>query len=266
MKALFKGLSIVVTFFGIWFLLSQIDYITFFKIDKAKSATEKGVGDMIWDQIKTTEDIIVNDSINKRLDELLKPLCKENGIERDSLKVHIIQKDEVNAFALPDGHLVVYSGLIGASKNEQALIGVLGHEIAHIENNHVMKKLSKEIGFSVLMSITTGNNNSGVIREVMHTLSSSAYDRSLEKEADIASVEYMIKAKVDPAPFADFLYEMSFDNKLASALSWVNSHPESEERAKYVLEYIKGKKLSKKTVLSQTEWEYFRRAVKNYKN
>jgi predicted Zn-dependent protease len=266
MKALFRGLSIVVVFFGIWFLLSQIDFITFFKIDKAKSATEKGVGDMIWDQIKTAEDIIVNDSITKSLDKLLKPLCKENGIERDSIKVHVIKKDEVNAFALPDGHLVVYSGLIEASKNEQALIGVLGHEIAHIENNHVMKKLSKEIGFSVLMSITTGNNNSGVIREVMHTLSSSAYDRSLEKEADIASVEYMLKAKVDPAPFADFLYEMSFDNKLESALSWVNSHPESEERAKYILEYIKGKKPSQKHLLTETEWDGFKKAVKEYEN
>jgi hypothetical protein len=59
---------------------------------------------------------------------------------------------------------------------------------------------------------------------------------------------------------------MSFDNKLASALSWVNSHPESEERAKYVLEYIKGKKLNKKTVLSATEWEHFQKAVKNYEN
>jgi Zn-dependent protease with chaperone function len=242
MKTLFRGLSIVGVFFGIWFLLSQVDFITFFKIDKAKSATEKGMGDMIWDQIKTTEDIIVNDSITKSLDKLLKPLCEENGIERDSLKVHVIKKDEVNAFALPDGHLVVYSGLIEASKNEQALIGVLGHEIAHIENNHVMKKLSKEIGFSVLMSITTG------------------------KEADIASVEYMLKAKVDPAPFADFLYDMSFDNKLESALSWVNSHPESEERAKYVLEYIKGKKLNKKTVLSQREWDGFKKSVKDYEN
>lgn len=266
MKALFKGLSIVVTFFGIWFLLSQIDYVTFFKIDKAKSATEKGIGDMIWDQIKATEDIIVNDSITKSLDKLLKPLCKENGIERDSLKVHIIKKDEINAFALPDGHLVVYSGLIEASMNEKALIGVLGHEIAHIENNHVMKKLSKEIGFSVLMSITTGNNNSQVIREIMQTVSSSAYDRSLEREADITSVEYMMKAKVDPAPFADFLYEMSFDNKLASALSWVNSHPESEERAKYVLEYIKGKKFDKKTVLTQTEWDSFQKSVAEYED
>jgi predicted Zn-dependent protease len=266
MKALFKGLSIIVTFFGIWFLLSQIDYITFFKIEKAKSATEKGIGDMIWDQINKTEDLIVNDSITKTVDKLLKPLCKENGIERDSLKVHIIKKDEVNAFALPDGHLVVYSGLIEASKNEQALIGVLGHEIAHIENNHVMKKLSKEIGFSVLMSITAGSNNAGVVREIMHTLSSSAYDRSLEKEADIASVEYMLKAKVDPAPFADFLYEMSFDKNLESALSWVNSHPESEERAKYVLEYIKGKKQEKKQVLNQSEWLAFKKAVKNYEN
>lgn len=266
MKALIRGLSIVVAFFGIWLLLSQIDYITFFEIDKAKSATEKGVGDMIWDQIKATEDIIVNDSITKSLDKLLKPLCEENGIKRDSLKVHIIKKDEVNAFALPDGHLVVYSGLIEASKNEQQLIGVLGHEIAHIENNHVMKKLSKEIGFSVLMSITTGNNNGTVVREIMHTLSSSAYDRSLEREADLASVEYMLKAKVDPAPFADFMYEMSFDNKLESALSWVNSHPESEERAKYILEYIKGKKVNQKYFMKQTEWDAFKKAVKDYEN
>lgn len=264
MKALLKGLSIVAAFFAVWFLLSQIDFVTFFKINEAKSATEKGVGDLIWDQIKKTEDIIVNDSITKSLDKLLKPLCKENGIERDSLKVHIIKKDEINAFALPDNHLVVYSGLIEASKNEQALIGVLGHEIAHIENNHVMKKLSKEIGFSVLMSITTGNNNASVFREIMHTLSSSAYDRSLEKEADIASVEYMLKADVNPAPFADFMYEMSFDNELESALAWINSHPESEERAKYILEYIKGKKVSKKAFMTQSEWDAFKEVVRKY--
>jgi beta-barrel assembly-enhancing protease len=267
MKALIKGLSLLVCFFGIWFLVSQIDFVTFFKIDKVKSQAEKSVGDLIWDDLKKAEDVIVNDSITKTLDKLLKPLCKENGIERDSLKVHIIKKGEVNAFALPDGHLVVYSGLIEASKNEQALLGVLGHEIAHIEKNHVMKKLSKEIGFSVLMSLTTGNNNGQVIREIMHTLSSSAYDRSLEKEADITSVEYMLKAKIDPAPFADFLYEMSFDKgEFNDALSWMSTHPESEERAKYILEYIKGDKVKSKKILSSNQWNSFQEAVKNYEN
>ncbi len=258
MKTIFKGLSILVVFFGMWLLIAQIDFVTFFKINQAQNATENKIGDVIWDEIKATEDIIVNDSITKTIDKLLKPLCKENGIERDSLKVHIIQKDEVNAFALPDNHLVVYTGLIEASKNESALIGVLGHEIAHIENNHVMKKLSKEIGLSVLLSLTTGNNNGRAMREVFQTLSSSAYDRSLEKEADMASVEYMLNANVDPAPFADFLYQMSFDSPMAGALAWISSHPEAEERAKYVLEYIKGKKLKNKTILSTKEWQDFK--------
>jgi len=266
MKSLFKGLILLTCVLGTWILLSQIDYLTFFQINKAKSTAEKNIGEMIWDQVKNTEDIIVNDSVTKTIDKLLKPLCKENGIKRDSLKVHIIKKDEVNAFALPIGHLVVYSGLIEASKNEQALLGVLGHEIAHIEKNHVMKKLSKEIGFSVLMSVTTGNNSGSVIREVMHTLSSSAYDRSLEKEADITSVGYLQKAKIDPAPFADFLYDMSLDNNLPSALSWINTHPDSEERAKYILEYIKGKKEKTKPILSQSEWTGLKKAVKNHED
>jgi beta-barrel assembly-enhancing protease len=267
MKALFKGVSIVVCFLGVWFLLSQLDYITFFKIDKAKSVAEKSIGDLIWDDLKKSEDVIVNDSITKQLDKLLKPLCKENGIVRDSLKVHILKKDDVNAFALPDGHLVVFSGLIEASKNEEALLGVLGHEIAHIQKNHVMKKLSKEIGFSVLMSLTTGDKGGRVLKEIMHTLSSSAYDRSLEKEADITSVEYMQKAKINPAPFADFLYEMSLDNgQFNDALSWISTHPESEERAKYILEYIKGDKVKNKKILSQSEWDSFKKAVKNYED
>lgn len=265
MKALFRGLLLVFCFLGTWLLLSQIDFVSFFKIDRAKSVAEKSVGDLIWNELKKKEDVIVNDSITKTLDKLLKPLCEENDIERDSLKVHVIKKDEINAFALPDGHLVVYSGLIEASKNEQALLGVLGHEIAHIEKRHVMKKLSKEIGFSVIMSLTTGNGNATVIKEIMQTLSSSAYDRSLEREADISSVEYMLKAKIDPAPFADFLYEMSFDGgELSNALSWVSTHPESEERAKYILEYIKGQKVEKKTFLNQTEWKAFKEAVKEY--
>jgi len=263
MKTLFKGLSVLAAFFGMWLLLAQVDFVTFFKIDQARDTTERKIGDIIWDEIKNTEEIIVNDSITKTVDKLLQPLCKENNIERDSLKVHFILKDEVNAFALPDNHLVIYSGLIKASKNESALIGVLGHEIAHIENNHVMRKLSKEIGISVLLSLTTGNNNGRVIRQVFETLSSSAYDRSLEREADLASVKYMLNAKVDPAPFADFLYEMSFEDPLHGALSWISSHPEAEERSKYVLEYIKGKKTKATPILSKTEWESFKQKMEN---
>ena len=261
MKILSKGLGILIAFFGIWLLLAQIDFVSIFNIKEAKSNTESSVGDLIWEQIEKTEDIIYNDSIVSTLDSLLLPLCKENFIERDSLKVHIINKDEINAFAMPDNHLVVYTGLIEASKNEQALLGVLGHEIAHIEGNHVMKKLSKEVGFSVLLSLTGAN--SGVIKEVISTLSSSAYDRGLEREADLKSVEYMMNANIDPRPFADFMYELSIDNELHKYTYWISTHPESEARAKYILNKIKGKKIKSKPILSKKSWERFKEQIKN---
>jgi beta-barrel assembly-enhancing protease len=262
MNALYKGLILLTSFLGVFFLLAQIDFIKIFKIEETKSNTETKIGNAIWDNIKMSEELIVNDSITKTLDKLLKNICDKNDIERDSLKVHLIKKDEVNAFALPNKHLVVFSGLIQDTKNQSALVGVLGHEIAHIENNHVMKKLSREIGFSVLISLTTGGKDPGAVKQILKTLTSSAYDRDLEKEADLASVEYMIKADVNPTPFADFLYQMAMsDSELSASLAWLNSHPESEERSKYILEFIKGKKLKNKEVLSAKEWETFKSKV-----
>jgi Zn-dependent protease with chaperone function len=159
--------------------------------------------------------------------------------------------------------LVVYTGLINDCKKQEALQGVLGHEIAHIENNHVMKKLSKEIGLTVLLSATAGGNGGQVLKEIFKTLSSSAYDRTLEKEADIASVDYLLKANIDPKPFADFMYKMAMDNQTDMSLYWISSHPESEERAKYILEYIKGKKIKSKTTLSDKDWKTFQVQVKD---
>ncbi|EAZ96970.1 peptidase, M48 (Ste24 endopeptidase) family protein [Flavobacteria bacterium BAL38] len=260
MKTISKGLVVIALFFGVWMLLSQINFVKHFKVKEAKTGTEKTLGDIIWNEIEATETIIFDDSIVNTLDSLLLPICKENNIVRDSLKVHIIDKDEVNAFAMPDNHLVVYTGLIKACKNEQALLGVLGHEIAHIEGNHVMKKLSKEIGLSVLLSITTGANST-VISQIVKTLSSSAYDRSLETEADMESVKYMLNANIDPRPFADFLYELSLDNELHKYTYWVSTHPESEARAKTILNYLKTKKIKSKPILTNEAWEDFKNSI-----
>lgn len=262
-KIIFQGILIVVSFGLIWYGFSQLDFMKFFKVEDRTSKVENSLGDLIWEDISRNEYVITNDSIIKTLDKLVQPICDKNNIERDSLKIHIIQKDELNAFALPNNHLVVYTGLITDCEQQEALQGVLGHEIAHIENNHVMKKLSKEIGFSVLLSATTGGKGGEIIKEIFKTLSSSAYDRTLEKEADIASVEYLLKANIDPKPFADFMYKMALDNEMSSAFQWISSHPDSEERAKYILDYIKGKKLKNKLTLSKKDFEKFQKHVEN---
>lgn len=262
-KTVLQGVFIVLSFLLVWFAFSQLDFMKFFKVEERTTNVENRLGDLIWDEIARTDKVIINDSIIKTLDKLLKPICDKNNIDRDSLKVHIVQKDEINAFALPNNHLVVYTGLITDCKKQEALQGVLGHEIAHIEYNHVMKKLSKEVGLSVLLSATAGGKGGEILKGIFKTLSSSAYDRTLEKEADLASVDYMIKANIDPKPMADFMYQMAQDSQVSKSLYWISSHPESEERAKYILEYIKNKKLKSKATLPEKDWETFQKQVKD---
>lgn len=262
-KILLQATIIVSGFFLVWFGFSQVDFMKMFKVKERTENMEKKLGDLIWNQLEDNEKIIYNDTITKSLDKLLKPLCDANDIEQDSLKVHIIKKDEINAFALPNNHLVVYTGLIVDCKRQEALQGVLGHEIAHIENNHVMKKLSKEIGYSVLLTAAGGSKGGQMAREILKTLTSSAYDRSLEKEADITSVNYMMEAGINPKPMADFMYQMAQDNSINKAMYWIVDHPESEERANYILAYMKGKKLKNKQTLSEKDWKTFQDKVGN---
>ena len=178
----------------------------------------------------------------------------------------MLNKDEINAFALPNWHLIIYSGLIHNSDNQEEFTGVISHEIAHIELNHVMKKLVKEIGLSVLISMTTGNGGAEIIKETAKMLSSSAFDRNLEKEADIKAVDYLTTAKVNTEPFANFLYKLSDkEHEAPKYLTWISTHPDSRERAAYIVEYNKDKLTDYKPILSNETWEKFKVKLKDWK-
>ncbi len=255
-KIIIQGLFIVASFFLTWFALQQVDWVEVLNVKQATQKTEEKLGEIFWETVKKSEKIIKKQSVNNSVDSIVAKICTENSIDRDIIKVHIVAKDEVNAFALPGSHLVIFSGLILACDNQEELSGVICHEIAHIELNHVMKKLVKEIGLSVLISITTGNNNAETTKGVIKLLSSSAFDRSLEKEADLKAVDLLVNAQIDPEPFANFLYKLAGnDPGLMKYLSWISTHPESKERAEEIIEYCKTKVITDNPVLAQKTWD-----------
>lgn len=111
--------------------------------------------------------------------------------------------------------------------------------------------------------MTTGNGGGEVIKETAKMLSSSAFDRSLEKEADIKAVDYLIKAKVNPEPFANFLYKLSDkEHEATKYLTWISTHPDSKERAEYIIEYSKGKLTEYKPILTNKTWNNLKEELK----
>jgi predicted Zn-dependent protease len=254
MKKILIELGITVSvIIAVWFGLSQVDWMRLLKIEKSTQNTEEKIGDLFWKVLKNSEQEITSESVVGPIDSMLTKICTSNMIDRSKIKLHLLRKDEINAFALPNNHLVVYSGLIAACDDESELYGVIAHELVHIEKHHVMNKLVKEIGLSVLISMSTGNGQAETIKSVIKQLSSSAYDRKLETEADLTAVDYLIKAGIDPEPFANFIYRLSDESKvLPKQIYWISTHPESKERAEKMIEHIKAsgfiKKIDKDTI------------------
>ena len=263
-KIIIQGTIIILLFLASYFVLSQIDLVNVFKVQKVANKTEQKLGELFWKTIKETANENNNLHILESVDKIVNQICKSNNIDRETIKIHVLNKNEINAFALPNGHLIVYSGLLLNSENQDVLIGVISHEIAHIKLNHIMKKLVKEIGLSVLISMTTGSGGPEIIKETAKMLSSSAFDRSLEKQADIKAVDYLISAKVNPEPFANFLYNLS-DKEYATSqyLNWISTHPDSRERAEYIIEYSKNKSIDYEPILSHGTWEKLKIELNN---
>ena len=233
-------------------------------VEQVTDKTEQQLGELFWEVFKKSEKEITYTHVVNSVDSIVTHICEANKIDRSKLKIHILYKSDTNAFALPNGHLVIFSGLISNSDNQEELAGVISHETSHIELNHVMKTLVKEIGLSVLISMTTGNSSAEVIKETAKLLSSSAFDRSLKKEADIKAVDYLVNANINPEPFSDFLYKLSgSEHEVTKYLTWFSTHPDSKERAEYIIEYSKGKLIEYKPILSNKTWANLQAALKN---
>lgn len=264
-KVAYQGLALVLLFALLLFASNQVDWMKLFKVEKATEKTEEKIGELIWENIQFSEVEITLDSITNAVDSIVTRICRNNKIDRSELKLHVLHSPEINAFALPDGHIIVYSGLIEASENQEQLAGVLAHEIAHIQLNHIMKKLVKEVGLSVLVSMAAGSGGGEIITQSVQILSSTAFDRNLEEEADLKAVDYLAKANIDPEPFANFLYNLSLEEpEMMKYFSWISTHPDSEERAETIVTYSQNLKVKNRPVLSDEAWLALQEKVKAY--
>jgi predicted Zn-dependent protease len=254
-RVVFQFLVLVALFLATFFALKQLDWVGFFHVEEVSKKTEEKLGTLYWDLIRATNREIKKEKAKKPLEKILRRLIEKNGLNDLNIKLHLVENEQINAFALPGGHMVVFSGLVAGCTKETELMGVIGHELAHISQKHVMKKLIKEVGLNVLISASSGNGGQVILQKSIKTLSSSAYDRGLESEADRLSVEYMLEAEADPNAFAGFLMRYSEKEKeIPEQFFWVSTHPESAQRAASIKEMVKDLEIQSVPVLEDSEW------------
>ena len=155
--------------------------------------------------------------------------------------VTVLKSPVENAFALPGGKIVIFTGILLKVDSPEELAGIMAHEIMHVEKRHAMKQIVSRMGLSVLFEIVVGDmaDAGSVILEVGSELLSLGYSRSMESEADIEGIKLLSAAGIPSDGMIQFFKKMSENEKELKSMSWLLTHPLSDERADELSEIYK---------------------------
>jgi predicted Zn-dependent protease len=151
---------------------------------------------------------------------------------------YLVDSPEVNAFAVPGGHIFVNRGLIESADQASELAGVLGHEIAHVTERHGIEQLEKQQGAGALVTLiyVILGRDPGVVEQIAIQAGGAAvfarYGRQAEREADQRAIETLPAAGYDPEGVATFFEALLAQQAREPTLldAWFASHPTSQER------------------------------------
>ena len=155
-------------------------------------------------------------------------------------EVNLIEDNTVNAWCMPGGKIVVYTGLLPVTQNETALAIVMGHEITHALAKHGAERMSESMiaqyggqALSVLMkdkpqeTQNLFNTAVGVGTNVGILL---PHSRKNESEADRFGLRYAALAGYDPREAVAFWQRMSKLSGGQKPPVWLSTHPADEQR------------------------------------
>ncbi|MFZ6720154.1 M48 family metallopeptidase [Undibacterium sp. Ji49W] len=183
-------------------------------------------------------------------DVLLKPLTAPllQALQNSPYRYTIVIANDssTNAFALPGGYVTINSGLILKAGSAEELLGVLAHEISHVEARHGMRSVISNASIYLVASAVFGDV-SGLLATVGNAaplLLSQQYSRQFETDADERGVILLQRARINPEGLPRFFERMiaeekaameKIDNKQAReaykrAMGLLSTHPASEKR------------------------------------
>jgi len=159
-------------------------------------------------------------------------------------EVTILKSPVENAFALPGGKIVVFTGILLKVDSAEEFAGILAHEIMHAEKRHAMRQIVSRLGLTALLQVLIGDFASagGVILEVGSELISLGYSRSMESEADKEAIRLLSAAGIPADGLIAFFQKISKDEKGLKSMQWLLTHPLSEKRAETLAEIYKKNK------------------------
>ncbi len=148
----------------------------------------------------------------------------------------VLDTDDVNAFAAPGGYIFVTRGALKLMDSEAALAGVLGHEVAHVDQKHVLDEIRRS---SVMNTVREESQLEGPLLDQIAELGGSmlfmGLSREDEMESDSLGILYAVATGYQAAGLVQFLERLAAEEQAEGEVSegiqeWMATHPSTGER------------------------------------
>jgi predicted Zn-dependent protease len=185
--------------------------------------------------------------ISRAVEQYMRENQMASRISNFKWEFNVVDDKAVNAWCMPGGKVVVYTGILPVTKDETGLAVVMGHEIAHAVANHGNERMSQglmqELGFAILDQALSEKPDVtrsiflsayGVGSDILGIL---PYSRLHESEADKLGLIFMAMAGYDPSKAVDFWGRMA---KIGGQTppELLSTHPNSETRIRQIQEFL----------------------------
>lgn len=218
-------------------LLQQREWLVYRAVDRIPIAWEQRLGDRIYQRIASEGRMVRNGPWNQRLirisDRLL-PVLEQTPY---TIRFHVMEGTNVNAFAIPGGRVIILTGLLEAVESAEEVAGLLAHEIAHMTERHTMRAVVEEAGLPVILKSLFGDatNATAIIAEKARFLTRGPFSRAFEREADNEAWAWLVEAEIDPRGLINFLKRMeatqdSLEGEPPEMRAFLNTHPPAPDR------------------------------------
>ena len=222
------GGVVLATVLGLWF---GSDLLVEIAVSRIPVEWEQKLGESAYRDFLSHQEVMKEGPAVAALGEMTQRMTAQILDNPYTFEVTVVKSDVINAFALPGGYVVVFTGLMKKAESGEEVAGVLSHELNHVLQRHGLERIVKNLGFMAVAAIVFGNQQGliGMMKQFGVELFTLKFGREQETEADLTGLQLLQRAKIDPSGMITFFERLS--EKDQGRMEWLSTHPMSAARA-----------------------------------
>lgn len=188
----------------------------------------------------------IGQRMSTAVQQYLSSIGKQDLVSGYQWEFNLVNNNEANAWCMPGGKVVVYTGILPVAQNENGLAVVMGHEIAHAVARHGNERMSQQLtaqlgGIALSTALSSKPEQTKQIFNTAYGVGSQlgmlAYSREQESEADEMGLYFMALAGYNPNEAVTFWSRMAQQSG-GQSVEFLSTHPSNSRRIAQIKEWL----------------------------